>query len=187
MEKKHYHAPPPPPTFLTTKKIFFYNFIPSKLEEEHCKLFNKTYLVTKSIIKIRDVSPAPYFDPVNPWHIKRTLMSEDITSSQIYIKYNEAFDYVFRYWSLEMVNAVVMLEKKLLLVVWDLSDENKPVNFSGEAMFLEKGCDEGYNLGILELLKSKRSIKIGDEIGLYWDVRASAFMFKVLRSSSNES
>lgn len=176
MEKKHHHQPQ---TLLTTKKTFFYNFIPSKLEEEQCKLLNKPYQVTKSVVQFRDIYPPPSFDPANPWRIRRTLTSEDVTSGRIFITFNEAFDHVFRYWSLETANAVVMLGNKLTSVIWDLSDESKPVSFTGETVFFDKGCDEGYNLGILDLVKS-RGVKAGDEIGLYWDLRASAFIFKVL-------
>ncbi|KAL9661865.1 hypothetical protein QQ045_026693 [Rhodiola kirilowii] len=171
--------------FLTTKKTFFYNFFPTKLEEDHCRATNRPHQVTKSVIEIRDAFPPPQPDPANPWRIRRTLTFGEVTNGQIFLSCNEVFDHVFRYWSLEVTKIAVMGMNKLCVVIWDFTEESKPV--CGGKSFFEKGCDEeGYNLGILDLVKG-RSLNANDEIGLYWDVKFSGFVFKVWGRSSGQT
>ncbi|CAM8940578.1 unnamed protein product [Rhodiola kirilowii] len=80
--------------FLTTKKTFFYNFFPTKLEEDHCRVTNRPHQVTKSVIEIREAFPPP--DPANPWRIRKTLTFGEVTNGQIFLSCNEVFDHVFR-------------------------------------------------------------------------------------------
>ncbi|KAG5607078.1 hypothetical protein H5410_028570 [Solanum commersonii] len=42
---------------LNLKKTFFYNFFPSKAEDEACKLNNTPLVVTQELIETRDIYP----------------------------------------------------------------------------------------------------------------------------------
>ncbi|PSR86754.1 B3 domain-containing protein [Actinidia chinensis var. chinensis] len=164
------------------KKTLYYNFIPTKAEEEECKATATPYNPSRDVVELRDIYPLPVFDPLNPWPIKKVLMPAEVGSGRIVLSHSEAFNCVFRYWTAETTHHVVIGQKKKSVLVWDVTEENNPTSYISEDMFLEQvGPDcEYYVLGCTELVRDRR-LNAGDEIGLFWDMKTVAFQFKVLR------
>uniref|UniRef100_A0A7N0TI86 Uncharacterized protein n=1 Tax=Kalanchoe fedtschenkoi TaxID=63787 RepID=A0A7N0TI86_KALFE len=159
--------------------------MPSKMEEDHCRKTNKAYQVTKILVEIRDVYSPPLADPTNPWLIRKKLTAPEAMTGKILVSHREAFDHVFRHWTLDMTTFAVM-GSKLPVAVWDFTEDNNPVRFCSDKIFFERGPSENYIMGMMDLVQS-RGISPLDEIGIYWDVRSSAFHFKLLSRNSNQA
>ncbi|GAB4825179.1 hypothetical protein Ancab_008054 [Ancistrocladus abbreviatus] len=162
------------------KKTFYYNFFPTKDEELAMSNWSLNQ-ISRTLIEIRDDNP-PVDDPKNPWKITKRLTSIEATSRRLILSHNDAFDHVFRYWSLEMANHVV-IGGKVCVEVWDVTEENSFHGYgpADEAAIFERGMQDCYVLGLNMGLVRARALRPGDEIGLYWKDRASAFYFKVFR------
>ncbi|KAK3040454.1 hypothetical protein RJ639_028703 [Escallonia herrerae] len=162
------------------KKILFYNFIPTKSEEEAAKASNTQFKASRALVEIRDLSPPPPPpDPNHPWQIRKRLTTSDVAHRRLALSHNDTFDHIFRYWTTDMVNYVLM-GTKAPVVLWDLTDENHPLRYRTENIYLERGSkDEFYVLGWMDLI-SNLLLNPGDEIGLYWDVRSGTLQFKLL-------
>ncbi|KAL3337781.1 hypothetical protein AABB24_030087 [Solanum stoloniferum] len=164
--------------FLSLKKTFFYNFFPSKEEEEACKLNNTLFVVTRELIEIRDIYPPPKIDLENPWQIKIKITSYEVEAGALLIPYIKTFEYILRYWTLDLAKILVN-GCGVCVQVWDVTMDNAPKKYEGERVYLWKLCNDDYALSCIELFNSSR-LGIGDEIGLFWDPRSSNFMFKLL-------
>ncbi|KAA8526516.1 hypothetical protein F0562_008281 [Nyssa sinensis] len=134
------------------KKIFYYNLVPSKAEEDVAKITNIPFQGNRFLVEIRDVYPPPPPDPNNPWQIRKRLTASDVVTGKLKLSHNETFDHIFRHWTLDMANYVIM-GHKAPVVVWDVTDDVSP----------------------------KRLANPGDEVGLFWEMRNGAFQFKLLR------
>ncbi|WMV50921.1 hypothetical protein MTR67_044306 [Solanum verrucosum] len=86
---------------LSMKKTFFYNLFPSKVEEEACKVKNTPHVVTRELVEIRDLYPAPKIDLQNPWPIKKSIAHDEIVVGMLMIPLFEMFEYILRYWTLD--------------------------------------------------------------------------------------
>ncbi|KAG5607125.1 hypothetical protein H5410_028617 [Solanum commersonii] len=137
--------------FLSLKMTFFYNFFPSKEEEEACKLNNTPY-----IIKIK-------------------ITSYEVEAGALLIPYIKTFEYILRYWTLDLAKILVN-GCGVCVQVWD--------KYEGEGAYLWKLCNDDYALSCIELFNSSR-LGVGDEIGLFWDPRSSNFMFKLLSKEND--
>ncbi|CAH9129544.1 unnamed protein product [Cuscuta epithymum] len=157
------------------KKTFFYNFIPSKVEEEACMAGTGTWQVQRTLLELRDVFPPPMVDPANPWQIRKVLTHYEAIAGKLVVPFADAFDHVFRYWGLCMVNQVVMGQKSNV-VLWDVTDQNSPKRYGG---WFEVLPGDDYILACMDLFK-ERGMAVEDEVGLYWDFKSSAFHFKLL-------
>ncbi|KAG5607219.1 hypothetical protein H5410_028711 [Solanum commersonii] len=153
---------------LSLKKTFFYNFFPSKAEEEACKLNNTPYVVTREIIEIRDIYPPPKIDLINPWQIKKKITRDEVIT----------LEYILRYWTLDEAKSMVN-GCDVPVGVWDVTEENIPKKYDARSVCLRKLYGDYFYLSCIKLFKS-RGLSIGDEIGLYWDPRSSSLMFKLL-------
>ncbi|KAF8034260.1 hypothetical protein BT93_C0528 [Corymbia citriodora subsp. variegata] len=168
------------PKPLVAKKTFYYHFIPTKAEEEAAKARNVPYQVTRTLFEINDISPPQLLaDPNYPWLIRKVVSNSEIMTGKLVLSHNDIFDHVFRYWALETCNHVVMGHKYLVILV-DFTDEKSPKRYQSEHTFLERGVNETYILGWLDIVRN-RLFNTGDEIGLFWDVRSGVFHFKMLR------
>ena len=83
--------------FLSLKKTFFYNFFPSKVEEETCKLNNTAHVVTRELIEIRDIYPPPKIDLKNPWQIKKKITCDEVIVGKPVIPFSDTFEYILQY------------------------------------------------------------------------------------------
>ncbi|KAL3337757.1 hypothetical protein AABB24_030071, partial [Solanum stoloniferum] len=113
---------------LSLKKTFFYNFFPSKEEEEACKLKNTPYVVTQELIEIRDIYPPPKIDLENPWQIKIKITSYEVEAGALLIPYIETFEYILRYWTLDMAKILVN-GCRVCVQVWDVTTDNAPKKY----------------------------------------------------------
>uniref|UniRef100_M1D885 Uncharacterized protein n=1 Tax=Solanum tuberosum TaxID=4113 RepID=M1D885_SOLTU len=91
---------------LSLKKTLFYNFFPSKAEEEACKLNNTPHVVTQELIEIRDIYPPPKIDLENSWQIKKKITHDEVIVGKLMIPFFETFEYILRYWTLDAAKSL---------------------------------------------------------------------------------
>jgi len=163
---------------LSLKKTFFYNFFPSKAEEEDCKLNNTPHVVTRELIEIRDIYPPPKIDLENSWQIKKKITHDEVIVGKLMIPFFETFEYILRYWTLDEAKS---LENgcDVPVGVCDVTEENIPKKYEGGSVCLRKLYNDDFYLSCIKLFNS-RGLSVGNEIGLYWDPRSSSFIFKLL-------
>ncbi|KAG5606680.1 hypothetical protein H5410_028172, partial [Solanum commersonii] len=163
---------------LSLKKTFFYNFFPSKAEEEAYKLNNTPHVVTREQIEIRDIYPPPKIYLENPWQIKKKITRDEVIVGKLVIPFFETFEYIIRYWTLD---AAKSLEdgSDVPFNVWYVTEENIPKKYEVGSVFLRKLHNDNFYLSCINLFNS-RGLSVSDEIGLYWDPRSSISMFKLL-------
>ncbi|KAF3445636.1 hypothetical protein FNV43_RR10812 [Rhamnella rubrinervis] len=167
----------------TMKKTIYYNFFPTKAEEEAAKSNPKSQpLPRRTPVEIRDVYPQTLPDPNNPWLIRKVLRHEEIQSSKLVLSFNETFEHIFRYWSMDMVSNILK-GKRFYVSIWDVSDVSGLARrYKSNDIFLEEEVNNGgefYYLGWKDLNEA-RNFNPGDEIGLFWDVNFGVFQFKLL-------
>ncbi|KAJ8540403.1 hypothetical protein K7X08_030322 [Anisodus acutangulus] len=163
---------------VTMKKTFFYNFFPSKAEEEACEANNTPWVATRELIEIRDIYPAPKIDLENPWQIKKKITHDEIALGKLVVPFFETFEYILRYWKLDEAKSLVN-GYGICVNVWDVTEENDPKKYEGGRVCFRKLYNDDYSLSCMELFND-RGLGVDDEIGLYWDPRNSSFMFKLL-------
>ncbi|XP_015079059.2 uncharacterized protein LOC107023011 [Solanum pennellii] len=162
---------------LSMKKTFFYNFFPSKAQEEACKINNTPYEVTRELVEIRDLYPAPRIDKQNPWQIKKKLTHDEIVVGMLLIPFFEMFEYILRYWSLDVGKNLVN-GCNVCVDMWDVTEENVPKKYEGGRVWFRILPNDDFSLWCTELINGRR-LKDGDEIGIYWDPISSSLVFKL--------
>ncbi|WCJ40262.1 hypothetical protein M5689_021192 [Euphorbia peplus] len=168
------------------RKTFFYNFFPSKAEEEAEAARNAHHQVTRSLIEIRDWNSGHRFDPTNPWQIRRVVTRNEIAMGEITLSHEEMLEYVLRSWKLESANHVVQ-GNKCMVVLMDYTEENMPKTYPNSYVKAGGTNNECYVVGLADVFRG-RVISAGDEIGLFWDMRPTSFgfCFKLLRRSNSK-
>ncbi|XP_049399863.1 uncharacterized protein LOC125863941 [Solanum stenotomum] len=163
---------------LSLKKTFFYNSFPSKAKEEACKVNNTPHAMTRELVEIRYLYPAPKIDLQNPWQIKKKITHDKIVVGMLMIPFFEMFECIFRYWTLEMAKT---LENGCIVCVdmWDVTERNVSKKYEGGSVWLRKVYNDDFSLWCIELYND-RGLGDGDEIRLYWDPRFSCLVFKLL-------
>ncbi|OIT22493.1 hypothetical protein A4A49_55426 [Nicotiana attenuata] len=159
------------------KKTLVYNFIPTKAEEEACRASNTPWIVTRQIKEIRDIYPPPIIDLKDPWQIKKIVTHYEAVVGKLVVPSAEAFEHIFRYWTVDMANVVESGRKKNV-GLWDETDQKNPKKYHDELAYFEMLPNNDYALVCLDLFKD-RGLSVDDEIGLYWDPRSSNFKFKL--------
>ncbi|KAF3656920.1 putative ethylene-responsive transcription factor CRF4-like [Capsicum annuum] len=159
------------------KKTFMYNFIPSKEEEEACKASGTPWVVTRELVEIRDIYPAPVINPNNPWKIKKVITDFEESGKMLVLSFIDIFEHVFRYWTLDTVKSATS-GHKMSVYLWDVTNENSPNKCEGS--YIEMIDDENYALVSVELF-SKCGLVVNDVIGLYWDPKCLNFRFKLFK------
>ncbi|KAF3615514.1 putative agglutinin-2-like [Capsicum annuum] len=152
------------------KKTFFYNFFPSKAEEEACNVNNTPWVATRELVEIRDIYPAPIIDLEDPWQIKKRITRDEVILGKLVIPFFESFEYILRYWKLDMAKSLVMSENGMSVKVWDITKETEPKKYDGGNVCFRKLYTDDYSLSCMGLFNDHR-LNVGDEIGLYWDPR----------------
>lgn len=163
----------------TMRKIFYYNFLPTKAEEEAAAARNVPYHTYRTVVEIRDWYPPPRIDPNNPWQIRKSISSNEVVTGKLTLSHEEMFEHVFRYWSVDMANHVI-LGNKCFVILIDYTDDNMAKRVQGENVYVKSGPNETYILGVLDVVRG-RPLNPGDEVGLFWDMRSGTFGFKLLR------
>lgn len=83
------------------------------------------------------------------------------------VSHDNMFNYVFRFWTYEMININYILLLGNKAAIWYVSDENQPVRYRNVTTFIEKGSsDEFYVHGWMDLERDWQ-VHSGDEVGLY--------------------
>uniref|UniRef100_M1A9X6 B3 domain-containing protein n=1 Tax=Solanum tuberosum TaxID=4113 RepID=M1A9X6_SOLTU len=113
-----------------------------------------------------------------PRVIKIKITSYEVEAGALLIPYIETFEYILRYWTLNLAKILVN-GCGVCVQMWDVAADSAPKKYEGERVYLWKLCNDDYALSCIELFNSSR-LGVGDEIGLFWDPRSSNFMFKLL-------
>ncbi|KAG5581163.1 hypothetical protein H5410_051790 [Solanum commersonii] len=150
---------------LSMKKTFFYNFFPSKVEEEACKVNNTPHIVTRELVKIKGLYPAPKIDMQNPWQIKKNITHDKIVVGMLMIPFFVMFEYILQYWTLVMAK---ILENGCSVCVdmWDVTGRDVSKKYDGGSVWLRKVYNDDFALWCIELFRDC-GLGDGDEIGLY--------------------
>lgn len=169
------------------KKTFYYNFFPTK-EEEEAASSNPNSQPSRTLVEINDVYPRAQPDANDPWVIKKVLQPKEIQSRKLVLPYDDTFEHVFRYWTIDFVN--IVLNGRICYT--SISDFNDPCGlgrrYERDGVYLRQEPNNGdsFFLGWKELAQA-RLFNPGDEIGLYWDDMFKTFQFKLLRQNAASS
>lgn len=165
-------------TLYSTKKTFYYNFVPTKAEEEALKARKASggLVDGRVLTEIRDLYPQPTIDPSNPWIIKKTLNQYEVVQGKLALSCNDAFEHVIRYWTFGMSNYVTM-GYRIGVYLWDATDEENPRKYHGKDVYLQMMPNDDFVLSCLDLFKK---LKVDDQVLVYWDCKNSCFKFKAL-------
>ncbi|KAG5581168.1 hypothetical protein H5410_051795, partial [Solanum commersonii] len=87
-------------------KTNFYDLFPSKAEEEASKVNNTPRVVTRELVEIRDLYLAQKIDLENPWQITKKKTSDEIVVGMLMIPFIQMFEYILRYWTLDMAKSL---------------------------------------------------------------------------------
>ncbi|KAK4415346.1 hypothetical protein Salat_2642000 [Sesamum alatum] len=172
-------------TYHTLRKTYFYNFYPSKAEEEASKA-NSTPTSSRHhrmLVEMRDVHPPPVLDPSSPWQIKKTLNHYEIASGKIVVSFHDTFEYILRYWNFCMANHIAVLGHRVAVILWDVTNEKKPKKYEGNDVYFQITPSENCILTCMEMMRDRR-LKVDDYIGLYWDSREANFRIKLFYSNT---
>ncbi|KAL0366445.1 UNVERIFIED_CONTAM: hypothetical protein Sradi_3534600 [Sesamum radiatum] len=168
-------------TLHSTKKTFYYNFFPSKAEDDSLQArkgpVGSASGMGRVLIEMRDIYPHPVLDPDNPWLLRKTLNHYEIAFGKLVLSSNDTFDHVIRYWSLGMANYVA-LGQKVSVTLWDVTEEKKPRKYRNNDVYLHMMANDDCVISCMELVKD-RKLKVDDEIGMYWDSKEADFKFKL--------
>ncbi|PIN12205.1 hypothetical protein CDL12_15188 [Handroanthus impetiginosus] len=168
------------------KKVYFYHFIRPKDQEDNlieCDApMGPPY--HRILIEIRDVHPPPMLNPVDPWKIKKTLSQDEIETGKIVVSFNDAFEYIFRYWNFWMAKHVVLLRHRVSVVLWDVTYARNPKKHQGNGIYFQIALGDDFGLTCMELMRES-NWKEGDYIGLYWDPVKSHVCVKVFVEGLN--
>ncbi|KAB1225504.1 hypothetical protein CJ030_MR1G018603 [Morella rubra] len=161
------------------RKVIFYNFFPTKAEEEAAKARNSVHHVTPLyVVEIRDNrQPPPRLD--DAW-IEKVVDLNSISTGKLYLSHHETFDHVFQHWTVEQATHIVA-GNRMHVMIMDVTDGNGPMSYHGENVFFEKGphCDS-YALGCKDLFE-KHVLHLGEEIGLRWSKELGLFQFQIIK------
>ncbi|KAK4372781.1 hypothetical protein RND71_008165 [Anisodus tanguticus] len=132
---------------VTMKKTFFYNFFPSKAEEEACEANKTPWVATRELIEIRDIYPAPKIDLENPWQIKKKIIHDEVVLGKLVVPFFETFEYILRYWKLDETKSLVN-GYGICVNVWDITPENDPKKYEGGSVCFRKLYNDDYSLSL---------------------------------------
>ncbi|GER47906.1 arginine biosynthesis bifunctional protein ArgJ [Striga asiatica] len=163
-------------TLNSTKKIFYYTFFPTKEEEESSKT-RPAPGRRRQIIEIWDDFRPP---SGGSWPINKTLTKLEIESGKLVLSCNDMFEYVLRYWPVELAKSIVSEGQRVYVAVCDATQELKyPRKYGMDQAYVEMVKKDNFALVCMTLVKD-RNLKIYDEISLKWDDKRLCFMFKLL-------
>ncbi|XWS45624.1 hypothetical protein CRYUN_Cryun15aG0152500 [Craigia yunnanensis] len=114
----------------------------------------------------------------DPWCIKKQLLGSDLGNMSRLLLASELVEsHVFPFWN---ADELTKIKEGLQVFVWDCDTQTEH-----EMVF--KQWNNGANVLIKNWVKGfvkRRELKLGDEIGLYWDKCSSTFKFSVLNRAA---
>ncbi|GLT75504.1 hypothetical protein SLA2020_472230 [Shorea laevis] len=161
------------------KKTFYYNFFPTKVEEEAAAAHNVQYRVTRTLIEIRDLEHHQA-SGVDPWRqiIRKSITASDVFMGKLSLSEQEMLD-LLRPCTLSKANSLLVGDRSCIL--YD--------NTEGEVKYhidVERGSQDSYTLRCTSLFRN-RNLAPGDQVGLFLDVSNEAFRFKILGRANRSS
>ncbi|GKV42341.1 hypothetical protein SLE2022_014570 [Rubroshorea leprosula] len=162
------------------KKTFYYNFLPTKAEEDAAAARNVPHLVTRTLVEIRDLDhrSIPVVDPNNPWlRIRKTITGGDVFIGKISLSEQEMLD-LLRPCTLYKANSILAGERSCVL--YDNTEAENRYH-----IYVERGPQNSYTLRCLDLMRH-RNLVPGDEVGMFWDVNKDGFRFKILGRANGD-
>ncbi|KAF8032242.1 hypothetical protein BT93_D1233 [Corymbia citriodora subsp. variegata] len=174
------------------EKTLFYNFLPLKAAKNTRRVAITPRRVTSQLIEIRDDFPPPVFPTQSQPTLTKVVKEADILTTKLTILHHEAFDYLFRYWSMPDVENVLAGHKHYVTVRDNTGCDdggssssstnrvNEPHWYNGPSEYIKKGDKiHNYYLNLKGLYRSRR-IRVGDSIELRWDVTYRYIHLKVV-------
>ncbi|XP_022752323.1 putative B3 domain-containing protein At1g78640 [Durio zibethinus] len=114
-----------------------------------------------------------------PWCIKKQLFGSDLGNmSRLLLASEDVESHVFPFWNADQLTRI---KEGLPVSVWDCDTRTEH-----ELVF--KQWNKGANVLIKNWVKDfvkRRKLKVGDEIGLHWDICNSRFKFAVLNRAAS--
>ncbi|KAL3726270.1 hypothetical protein ACJRO7_031197 [Eucalyptus globulus] len=102
-------------------KIWFYNFIPTKAEEEAAKAQTMHYQVTRILVEINDIGPGQFLaDPNYPWLIRKAVGSSEIMTEKLMLSHNDIFHHTYLLGWLDIVQNRVFNSGDEVGLLWDI-------------------------------------------------------------------
>ncbi|KAM3344997.1 hypothetical protein P3S68_024706 [Capsicum galapagoense] len=129
------------------------NFIPSKTEEE-----------------VR-------MNVENPWIITKIITDFEKSVKILVLSLNDMKSHIFKHWMKGMVKLIKKGNKQEVELV-DVTDVVNSKNHRAFIQMMEPSKD--YAIACKNLFANDE-LRVGDEIGLYWDTRSNNLKFKIIK------
>ncbi|KAL6573327.1 hypothetical protein OROHE_001786 [Orobanche hederae] len=165
----------------STKKAFYYNFFPTKAEEDFLKSRRRDPVRIshdRILFEMRDIYPPRAVDPDDPWVIKKTLSRYESVFGKIIFTCSDTFEHVIRHWALGIANYIAH-GQRVGVTLWDVTEEENPRKYQNYGFYLQMMVNGECVLSCMELMKD-RELKVDDVVYLYRDIKTSSFKFKVV-------
>ncbi|KAJ7957947.1 B3 domain-containing protein [Quillaja saponaria] len=180
--------PPISPSFSTIKAPYFH-FILSKAaeEEQEAKLQaleiaglrnpNDSSPIYSELLDITPLSYPIRTLPLFPWEIRKTLTIHEtgFQYSRLQFTLDQVQNYIFKHWD-EATRESMWLGQQVPIVIYDEDTKTRHGLFLGRL----RG-DEYFSIHscwVREFV-SRRQLKVGMSIGMYWDLKYLGFSFTV--------
>ncbi|XP_030931232.1 B3 domain-containing protein At2g33720-like [Quercus lobata] len=165
----------------TTEKVpKFHNFIPIPvIDRLQSNLVNK--FVPRTHHESEEVSTELKLGLYDPWVMKKKITVSDIDSlSRLLIAKDLVKEHILPQWDTSFIEGI---KDGIAVAVWDFDTKTEHQlrfkQWSSNGSYVFNGM---WNQDFV----SRRQLKVGDEIGLFWDQSNSRLNFSVLnRASSN--
>ncbi|KAM3344996.1 hypothetical protein P3S68_024705 [Capsicum galapagoense] len=128
------------------------NFIPSKTEEE------------------------VWMNVQNPWTITKIIMDFEKSVKILVLSFEDMKIHIFKHWMKDMVMLIKKGNKEEVELV-DVTGAANSKNHQASNQMMEPSKD--YIIAC-ENLFANLELRVGDEIGLYWDTRSNNLKFKII-------
>ncbi|XVE87502.1 hypothetical protein DITRI_Ditri18aG0122900 [Diplodiscus trichospermus] len=118
--------------------------------------------------------------PADPWCIRKQLFASDLgNNSRLLLPLELVESHVFPHWNNDQLGRIT---QGVPVSVWDCN-----TNTRHDMVFQQwnKGANVLKANWVKEFVK-RRELKVGDEIGLYWDIDNSRFIFSVLKRAPRD-
>ncbi|KAK4579095.1 hypothetical protein RGQ29_028959 [Quercus rubra] len=169
-----------PASETTEREPEFHNFIPIPvIDRLQSSLVNK--FVPRTYHESEEVSTELKLGLYDPWVMKKKITVSDIDSlSRLLIAKDLVKEHILPQWDTSFIEGI---KDGVAVAVWDFDTRTEHQlrfkQWSSNGSYVFNGM---WNRDFV----SRRQLKVGDEIGLFWDQSNSRFNFSVLnRASSN--
>ncbi|XVF59871.1 hypothetical protein PTKIN_Ptkin07bG0310500 [Pterospermum kingtungense] len=147
------------------------NPIPSSSRKASSARNKRNKVERSEAVVVSELRPAAGHDP---WCIKKKLFESDLGNmTRLLLPFQMVESHVLPYWTADQRSKI---KEGLPVFVWDCD-----TNTEHHMVFKQWGS--GANVLINNWMKDfvkRRELKLGDEVGLYWDTCSSRFNFSVL-------